>query len=180
MLLLRQESENRRVTIMPSLPIEDRIALQDLIAAYSWALDTGDVDALVACFTPDARMVEEVFDEPDIWEGHAGIRGIAEHYRNAPGFPGRQHHVTQVQYMPQEDGSCTMRSFAFVTECEGEPPYLLRFAGWYDDHAVKGDDGQWRFHRRTVRLWDGEVLSKFPGRGEWVPRKRPDSLIIKR
>lgn len=165
---------------MPSLPIEDRIALQDLIAAYSWALDTGDVDGLVACFTPDARMVEEVFDDPDIWEGHEGIRGIAEHYRNAPGFPGRQHHVTQVQYTAQADGSCKMRGFAFVTECEGEPPYLLRFAGWYDDHAVKGDDGQWRFHRRTVRLWDGEVLKNFPGRGEWVSRKRPESLIIRR
>ena len=165
---------------MASLSIEDRFALQDLIAAYSWALDTGDVEALVACFTPDARMSEEVFDEPDVWEGHDGIRGIAEHYRNAAGFPGRQHHVTQVQYMPQDDGSCKMRSFAFVTECEGEPPYLLRFTGWYDDLAVKCDDGQWRFKQRTVRLWDGDVLKNFPGRGQWVPRKRPDSLIIKR
>ena len=165
---------------MPSLAIEDRIALQDLIAAYSWALDMGDVEGLVACFTPDARMSEEVFDEPDVWEGHDGIRGIAEHYRNAAGFPGRQHHVTQVQYMPQEDGSCKMRSFAFVTECNGEPPYLLRFAGWYDDLAVRDTDGQWRFQQRTVRLWDGEVLKNFPGRGQWVPRKRPDSLIIKR
>lgn len=165
---------------MPSLPIEDRIALQDLIAAYSWALDTGDVEGLVACFTPDACMSEEVFDEPDIWKGHEGIRGLADHYRNAAGFPGRQHHVTQVQYMPQNDGSCKMRGFAFVTECEGEPPYLLRFAGWYDDHAVKDIDGQWRFQRRTVRLWDGEVLKKFPGRGEWIPRKRPESLIIRR
>ena len=165
---------------MPSLAIEDRIALQDLIAAYSWALDTGDVEGLVACFMPDARMSEEVFDEPDVWEGHDGIRGIAEHYRNAAGFPGRQHHVTQVQYMPQEDGSCKMRSFAFVTECNGEPPYLLRFAGWYDDLAVRDTDGQWRFQQRTVRLWDGEVLKNFPGRGQWVPRKRPDSLIIKR
>lgn len=165
---------------MPSLAIEDRIALQDLIAAYSWALDTGDVEGLVACFTPDARMSEEVFDEPDVWEGHDGIRGIAEHYRDAAGFPGRQHHVTQVQYMPQEDGSCKMRSFAFVTECNGEPPYLLRFAGWYDDLAVRDTDGQWRFQQRTVRLWDGEVLKNFPGRGQWVPRKRPDSLIIKR
>ena len=68
-----------------------------------------------------------------------------------------------------------MRGFAFVTECEGEPPYLLRFAGWYDDHAVKGADGQWRFQRRTVRLWDGEVLKNFPGRGQWVARKRPES-----
>jgi hypothetical protein len=31
-----------------------------------------------------------------------------------------------------------------------------------------------------VRLWDGEVLKNFPGKGEWVPRKRPASLIIKR
>ena len=33
---------------------------------------------------------------------------------------------------------------------------------------------------RTVRLWDGEVLKNFPGRGQWMPRKRPASLIIKR
>lgn len=162
------------------LSIEDRFALEDLLAAYAWSLDTGDVEALVACFTPDARMVEEVFDDPDIWEGHDGIRGIAEHYRNAAGFPGRQHHVTQVQYMPQDDGSVKMRSFAFVTECDGEPPYLLRFAGYYDDHAVKCEDGEWRFRRRTVRLWDGEILKNFPGRGQWTPRKRPPELVIKR
>ncbi|CAN5777660.1 nuclear transport factor 2 family protein [Sphingomonas sp. ZT3P38] len=165
---------------MPKLAIEDRLALQDLIADYSWALDTGDVEALVACFTPDARMVEEVFEDPDIWEGHDGIRGIAEHYRNAPGFPGRQHHVTQIQWFPQDDGSVKIRAFAFVTECHDEPPYELRFTGYYDDHAVKGADGKWRFQRRTVRLWDGEVLKRFPGRGQWVPRKRPASLILKR
>lgn len=165
---------------MPKLAIEDRLALQDLIADYSWALDTGDVEALVACFTPDARMVEEVFEDPDIWEGHDGIRGIAEHYRNAPGFPGRQHHVTQIQWFPQDDGSVKIRAFAFVTECHDEPPYELRFTGYYDDHAVKGADGKWRFQRRTVRLWDGEVLKNFPGKGEWVPRKRPASLIIKK
>ena len=158
------------------LKTEDRFALQDLMAAYSWALDTGDVDGLVACFTPDARMVEEVFEDPDIWEGHDGIRGVAEHYRNAPGFPGRQHHVSQTQYFPQSDGSVKMRSFAFVTECDGEPPYLLRFVGYYDDVAVKNGQGEWLFRCRTIRLWDGEILSNFPGRGEWVPRKRPESL----
>jgi hypothetical protein len=162
------------------LTVEDRLGLQDLIAAYSWALDTGDAEGLVACFTGDCEMREEVFDEPDVWQGHDGIRGLMKHYANAPGFPGRQHHVTQVQYMPQDDGSVKMRGFAFVTECDGEPPYVLRVAGWYDDHAIKGDDGSWRFKRRTVRLWDGDVLKRFPGRGEGVPRKRPDSLIIRR
>ena len=163
-----------------TLAIEDRIALQDLIANYSWALDTGDADALVACFTEDCRMMEEVFDDPDIWDGHDGIRGLMAHYGNAPRFPGRQHHVTQVQYFPQNDGSMKLRGFAFVTECHGEPPYTLRFCGYYSDHAVKDTDGEWRFKTRTVRLWDGEVLSKFPGRGTWVARKRPDSLKIRK
>ena len=161
---------------MPTLSAEDRFALQDLIAAYSWALDTGDADALAACFTEDTRMVEEVFEDPDIWEGRDGIRAMSRHYANSPGFPGRQHHVTQVQYTPLEDGSVAMRSFAFVTECHGEPPYVLRFAGWYQDVAVK-QDGEWLFKTRSVRLWDGAVLKNFPGHGEWVPRKRPEALM---
>lgn len=165
---------------MPALSADTRFALQDLIADYGWALDTGEVDRLVACFTQDASLVEEVFDEPDIWDGHEGIRLLAEHYRNAPGFPGRQHHVTQTQYFPETDDKVRMRSFAFVTECEGEPPYLLRFAGWYDDVAVRCEDGRWRFRNRTIRLWDGEILKNFPGRGTWTPRKRPDSLKIRR
>ncbi len=123
------------------LAIEDRLALQDLIADYSWALDTGDAEGLVACFTEDCLMSEEVFEDPDIWEGHDGIRGLMRHYANASGFPGRQHHVTQVKYIPQADGSVAMKSFAFVTECEDEPPYVLRFTGWYDDIAVKCSDG---------------------------------------
>ncbi len=35
-----------------------RLALQDLIADYAWALDTGDADALVRCFTEDAALVD--------------------------------------------------------------------------------------------------------------------------
>ena len=163
----------------PKVSVEDRLDLQDLIARYAWALDTGDVEGLVAVFTADCVMTEEVFEDPDIWHGHDGIRGLARHYFSAPGFPGRQHHTTQVQFKPQDDGSVDIRSFAFVTECEGEPPYLLRFTGYYEDRAVRDADGQWRFKARTVRLWDGAVLKNFPGRGTWTPRKRPPSLMRK-
>src|SRR3569623_47466 len=140
------------------LLLEDRLALQDLIADYSWALATGDADALVECYTADCVMSEEVFEDPDEWEGNDGIRGLKTHYATARGFPGRQQHVTQVKYLPLDDGSAKLKSFAFVSECEGEPPYVLRFTGWYDDHAAKDADGQRRSKRRTVRLWDGEVL----------------------
>lgn len=153
-----------------------RLALQDLIADYAWALDTGDADALVRCFTEDAALVEEVFEDADVWEGHSGIRALLAHYMSAPGFPGRQHHVTQTQYLSCSESAVTMRSFAFVTECHGEPPYTLRFAGWYEDEVQKVESGEWLFSRRTIRLWDGEVLKNFPGHGQWQPRKRPDSL----
>ncbi len=44
------------------LSIEDRFALQDLIAANAWALDTGDIEALVACFTTDAQLEHRAFN----------------------------------------------------------------------------------------------------------------------
>lgn len=157
--------------------LEDRFAIQDLLARYAWALDTGDVDALVACFVPDGVLIEDVFEEADHWRGHDELRRLGEHYRSVPNFPGRQHHVTQVQI----DGAGAwraVRSFTFVTECRGEPPYVVRFAGYYEDQVVKVD-GVWLFNERLMRLWDGPVLQRFPGHGAKVPRKRPPQLVIK-
>jgi hypothetical protein len=161
-----------------TLSVEDRIAINDLFAKYAWALDTGDVDSLVACFTPDGVVIEEVFEEPDRWEGHAGIRRLGEHFRNSAGFPGRQHHITQSVFQGGGD-RCKARSFAFVTECRGEPPYTLRFAGYYDDEIVKAG-GEWLLKQRIIRLWDGEVLKNFPGHdGKRVLRRRPPELVVK-
>lgn len=162
-----------------SLSVRDRLAVHDLFARYAWALDTGDVEALLACFTPDAVIIEEVFEEPDRWEGHAGIRRLAEHYGRAPEFPGRQHHLSQL-LVEGNARRCTARSFTFVTECRGEPPYVVRFAGYYEDELLKVN-GSWLFKERVIRLWDGPVLKRFPGHdGTRVPRRRPPQLIVKR
>jgi hypothetical protein len=159
--------------------VGDRLAIHDLLARYAWALDTGDIDRLLECFTSDAVVIEEVFEDPDRWQGHPGIRRLAEHYRDSAGFPGRQHHVSQV-LIAGSAPRCSVRSFAFVTECRGEPPYGLRFAGYYEDE-VRKSKGIWRFAQRVIRLWDGPVLARFPGHdGTRVPRKRPPQLIVKR
>ncbi|MGH8228429.1 MAG: nuclear transport factor 2 family protein [Steroidobacteraceae bacterium] len=161
------------------LTLHDRVALDDLLARYAWSLDTGDVDGFLECFTPEAVVIEEVFEEPDRWEGHANLRRLAEHYKSVPDFPGRQHHVSQV-LVEGDSERARIRSFTFVTECRGEPPYVVRFAGYYEDLAVKSR-GVWRFEERTIRLWDGPVLARFPGRdGTRIPRKRPPQLVIAR
>ncbi|HTV49814.1 MAG TPA: nuclear transport factor 2 family protein [Steroidobacteraceae bacterium] len=161
------------------LTVRDRLDIHDLLARYAWALDTGDVESLLGCFTRDAVVIEEVFEEPDRWEGHAGIRRLAEHYRGVPDFPGRQHHVSQV-LLSGSQTRAAVRSFAFVTECRGEPPYLLRFAGYYEDVIVRRR-GAWLFEQRIIRLWDGPVLARFPGKdGRRVPRKRPPQLTVAR
>lgn len=162
-----------------SLTIRDRLAIHDLLAHYAWALDTGDVDRLLDCFTPDAVVIEEVFEDPDRWEGHANLRRLAEHYKSAPDFPGRQHHVSQV-LIEGDAMQAQVRSFALVTECRGEPPYIVRFAGYYEDRVVKVRR-RWQFAERIIRLWDGPVLAKFPGHdGTRVARKRPPQLIVRR
>jgi SnoaL-like domain len=159
------------------LSLADRIAIQDLIARYAWALDMGDVDGLVSCFTTDCAVIEEVFEDPDRWEGREGVRRLGEHYKNVAGFPGRQHHVSQ-SLVEGNSERCSVKSFVFVTECRGEPPYTLRFTGYYDDRLEKVN-GQWLFRERTIRLWDGPVLARFPGHGTRIPRKRPPELLIR-
>lgn len=157
---------------------DDRFEIQDLFARYSWALDTGEPDALAATFTPDGQLIEEVFETPDIWQGRDGVRAMARHYMASPNFPGRQHHATMPLYEATAADRCTARSFVFVTEVHGEPPMELRFSGYYLDDLIK-IDGQWLFQTRLIRLWDGEILKNFPGKGEWTPRKRPPDLVVK-
>lgn len=161
------------------LTIEDRVEISELCARYAWTLDTGDVDGFADCFTADAVMMEQVFDDPDEWIGRDAIRRCAEHYKNVPNFPGRQHHIGQL-ILDGNTESCSARSYAFVTECQGNPPYLLRFAGYYEDKLVK-QNGRWYFQERLVRLWEGPALKSFPGQTGIRPKRpRPPELVIRK
>jgi hypothetical protein len=169
---------NHRGDSMPRLSLEDRSAIEDLFARYSWALGTGDVDGFAATFTPDGCITEDVFEEPDVWKGRDAIRAMLRHYANSPNFPGRQHHVSMPLYQPEGD-RCRVKSFLYVTECHGEPPYQLRLAGSYTDELIK-ENGEWLFQSRIIRRWAGEVLKNFPGHGERAPLKRPPDLVVRR
>src|SRR6266542_4796342 len=57
--------------------LEDRLAINDLFVRYTTALDRGEVETLVDCFTPDGSL-----DSPAVGRhsGHAAIRAFAERF----------------------------------------------------------------------------------------------------
>lgn len=146
---------------MPLKPgLEVRAEITDLFAKYAWAVDTGDIDLLLSIFTPDGAVLDEVFEPASNYRGHDEIRRFGERFRDDTFFPGRQHHVTQTLYEPHGEGWRT-KSFVLSSDCDGDPPYILAFAGWYDDIFVETPDG-WRFAQRAIRIWQGDVLSRMP------------------
>jgi hypothetical protein len=154
----------------------DRLEIHELLARYAWAFGSGDVEGFVACFADDAVLAEDVFEVEDRWTGGADIRAMAEFYFSRPGFPGRQHHVTHILIEGVGLSCCNVKAFCFVTYCRDEPPFTIRFAGYYNDVVVKRE-GRWVFQSRMIRDWSGLALRKFPGEsGEKVVRKRPDEL----
>jgi hypothetical protein len=144
----------------PKPSLEVRAEITDLFAAYAWALDTGDIELLLSIFTPDGAVLDEVFTPASNYHGHEQLRRFGERFRDDPYFPGRQHHLTQTLYEPHDAG-WRARSFVLSSDCDGDPPYVLAFAGWYDDVLVDTADG-WRFQQRAIRIWQGDVLSRMP------------------
>ncbi|MFM5886210.1 MAG: nuclear transport factor 2 family protein [Novosphingobium sp.] len=61
---------------MSACPIEDRLAIEDLLIAYCTAVDSlSDIDAVCAVFTPDADFDLSGIGLPRL-AGHDGIRGF--------------------------------------------------------------------------------------------------------
>ncbi len=161
------------------LSADDRLDIQAVTARYAWSLDTGDVEGFVACFTPDAVLTWEAFETPDRWTGAAELRAFAEWFKALPGTPGRQHHITNV-LIEGEGELARAKSYALVTDRQGEAPYPVRFAGYYEDLLAKAN-GRWAIRERWIRDWSGPVLKSFPGQsGERVPRARPAELAGRR
>jgi uncharacterized protein (TIGR02246 family) len=128
---------------MPS--IEDRLAINDLFVRYTTALDAGDVETVVGCFTADA-----VLESPAIGviAGREAIRAFAVR------FAALRENGTQFRHM------ITNLAAEFESRRARATCYLLVLItrngksrqlppGRYECELVK-DDGRWRFRRRVV------------------------------
>lgn len=143
---------------------EDRVAIMDLYARYSWALDTGDTDGYVALFTEDAEAIEETRDGTiDSRQGRDEIRKLVLKFHEREDFPGHQHQMAQFVYEPDPERRTdhwVVRCYAWATINHPPEPPHLHWCGHIRDVVAKVD-GNWLIRSKQIMGWAGEVLAGF-------------------
>jgi uncharacterized protein (TIGR02246 family) len=133
---------------MASASLEDRAAINDRFVRYMRAIDTGDVDTLVSCFTEDGQL-----DSPavGVYSGKKGIREFATRFAkfNERGFQLR--HVIsnmEIEMTGPDKAHAKCYLTAFVTS-DGKSRLLA--PGTYDCR-LRRENGEWLFEYRLVRM----------------------------
>jgi hypothetical protein len=135
--------------------ISDRLEIQDLIARYSVAVDTGDWDALDGIFAADATI-----DYTEM----GGIKGnraeIKAYLSDALKVFSRTQHMMGLPLITLEgDRAHTVVSAhnPMVIKTEGDP--LMMFCGlWYHEDLIRTDEG-WRIQSLREEKCYAEFLS---------------------
>ena len=144
--------------------VEDELAIRELYARYSWALDTGDTDAYCALFTEDAEATEETASgELETRKGRDEIRKLVLKFHQRPDFPGHQHQMAQFVFEPDpasRPDRWVVRSYAWATINRPPEPPHLHWCGHIRDVVAKVD-GEWKIAEKDIMGWAGEVLHRF-------------------
>lgn len=127
--------------------IEDRLAVSDLFVRYTTALDRGDIETLVDCFTPDGSL-----DSPAVGQhsGHAAIRAFAERFARFHERGAQLRHVIS-NLAVELDGDRARATCYLVNFLTRNGKSELLAPGRYECDLVKSE-GTWRFQRRVVIL----------------------------
>jgi ketosteroid isomerase-like protein len=125
--------------------IADRLAVNDLFVRYTTALDAGEVETVVGCFTADA-----VLESPVIGQiaGHEAIRAFAARFAalRAAGTQFRHMISNLAVELAGQQARATCYLLVLTTR-DGNSRQLP--PGRYECDVVK-QSGGWRFRRRVV------------------------------
>lgn len=138
--------------------------VQNLYARYAHALDEGDVEGFLDCFTADAGMWPNAGPfQPD--RGRFDREALAG-FVSGTGQNRPRHLMLNVAAEVADDGgSAAVKAlFQLFDLASGE----IRALGRYDDKAVRDADGAWRFAEKRVSfLWQSAT---YKARAEAMPR----------
>jgi len=124
--------------------LEDRAAIHDLFTRYCCALDDGEIETVVDCFTVDAILKSPVIDI----SGHDEIRAFA----GLRGATHRGHAISSYgqQYRRYDHRNRAAASAYLLVLISKDGNHRCLPPGRYACELIREDSGQWRFSRRTV------------------------------
>jgi len=129
------------------LSLEDRFAINDLFVRYTTALDAGDVETIVGCFTEDGSLESPAVGK---YSGREGIRAFSER------FSGMQKRGVQLRHVISnlaiKISGETARATCYLTNImtmDGSSQMMP--PGRYECELRKVE-GAWLFQNRLVIL----------------------------
>jgi 3-phenylpropionate/cinnamic acid dioxygenase small subunit len=134
--------------------LEDERAVVTTLYAYGSALDYGDRDMFLDCFTPDADYVVEMRVGA---EGNFRCRGhdeLGAYFDGHTHAPAAWHkHVTVNPTVTSTGDTATATTyFLRVDAAPTSGPATVLASGRYTDELVRADDGKWRIRSRRCEV----------------------------
>jgi len=135
---------------------EDRIAVEDVMARYVWAVDSFDADGYVAVFTEDAV----IDSNGNISKGHEEIRKVVTNLikrrddNKAKGLPaGNLYHViSNVRITFPKANEALYQSYWQTVRRDNDGKMTAAAMGRSEDHLVKRN-GKWLIQLRKLTVF---------------------------
>ena len=137
------------------LATEAQLAIQQLYARQSHAIDSGDARGWAACFTAGGAFRSPTYDGPVV--GTAALTAFAEEFARAAADAGvvRRHWTTALALQAESEDAVAARCYAMVlATAAGERPVIERTVVFHDRLVRR--DGRWLIEEREVSV-DGGV-----------------------
>ena len=133
--------------------LEDQAAIRDTLYAYGTALDYGDRDQFLRCFTPDADYyVSMRIGAAGAFEFH-GLDQLSGYFDGHTHAPAAWHkHITTNPTITIDGDSAAATSYFVRVDAGGEAgPATVLASGRYQDQLVR-DRGTWRIRSRRCEV----------------------------
>jgi SnoaL-like domain len=135
----------------------DERAINAVMNEYCHAMDTGQHERWMKCFTVDA-VYDVALPDGRVYARLNGELDLRHFIANYPVLPGHKHvYVTPVFDVDPDAGTATVQAYWFMLS-GGENKAGISSLGSVRDVFVKGADGCWRMKERRVAT-EGMVLS---------------------
>ena len=133
------------------LDVEDKLLIHELLSKAAHALDTHNVDNIMACFDKDAIMTVNIAGGTVVgpFEGNDAIRGLMAGAVEVQ-TDVRKHLITNIFFEGFDETSAAVVSNLTLFATENEANKLVTTGVYHD--KVKKIDGQWIIAERTLDL----------------------------